>query len=139
MSNFNLVVIMGRLTRDPELKYTPKGTAIANVSIAVNRKWKGESGDEKEETTFLDCVAFSKTAEVITQYLKKGNPIHISGRLRQESWEDKNTNEKRSKLGVVIESFQFLGSSTKSADKPKQEDLPSKPAKQPNDDDSVPF
>ena len=110
MANFNKVILMGNLTRDPELRYTPKGTAIAKIGLAINRKWKSESGEMKEETTFVDVNAFGKTAETIGQYLKKGRPILIEGRLRYETWEDKQTKQKRSKLGVVLETFQFLDS-----------------------------
>ena len=110
MANFNKVILAGNLTRDPELRYTPKGTAIAKIGLAINRKWKSESGEMKEEITFVDVNAFGKTAETIGQYLKKGRPILIEGRLRYETWEDKNTKQKRSKLGVVMESFQFIDS-----------------------------
>ena len=110
MANFNKVILAGNLTRDPELRYTPKGMAIAKVGVAINRKWKSETGEMKEEATFVDVDAFGKTAETIGQYLKKGRPILIEGRLRYETWEDKQTKQKRSKLGVVMETFQFLDS-----------------------------
>jgi single-strand DNA-binding protein len=110
MANFNKVILAGNLTRDPELRYTPKGTAIARLGIAVNRRWKSESGEMKEDVTFVDVDAFGKTAETIGQYLKKGRPILIEGRLRYETWEDKQTKQKKSKLGVVMETFQFLDS-----------------------------
>ena len=110
MASFNKVILAGNLTRDPELRYTPKGTAIAKIGLAINRKWKSESGEMKEETTFVDVNAFGKTAETIGQYLKKGRPILIEGRLRYDTWEDKQTKQKRSKLGVVLENFQFLDS-----------------------------
>jgi len=139
MASYNKVILVGNLTRDPELKYTPKGTAIARISLAVNRKWKTESGEEKEEATFVDCDAFGRTAEVMQQYLTKGKPVLIEGRLKLDTWEDKNTNQKRSKIGVVIETFQFLGSSTKSAEKPEPKELPGKPAKEPDDSDDPPF
>jgi len=110
MANFNKVILAGNLTRDPELRYTPKGLAIAKIGIAINRTWKNETGETKEEVTFVDVDAFGKTAETIGQYLKKGRPILMEGRLRYETWDDKQTNAKRSKLGVVLESFQFLDS-----------------------------
>ena len=110
MASFNKVILAGNLTRDPELRYTPKGTAIARIGLAVNRKWKSETGEMKEEVTFVDVDAFGKTAETIGQYLKKGRPILIEGRLRYDTWEDKHTNQKQSKLGVVLENFQFLDS-----------------------------
>jgi single-strand DNA-binding protein len=110
MASFNKVIIAGNLTRDPELRYTPKGTAVARIGVACNRKWKSETGEMKEEVTFVDVDAFGKTAETIGQYLKKGRPILIEGRLRYETWEDKQTKQKKSKLGVVLETFQFLDS-----------------------------
>ncbi|MBU6409060.1 MAG: single-stranded DNA-binding protein [Verrucomicrobia bacterium] len=110
MASFNKVILMGNLTRDPELRYTPKGTAIARLGLACNRKWKSETGEMKEEVTFVDVDAFGKTAETIGQYLKKGRPIMIEGRLRYDTWEDKQTGQKKSKLGVVLETFQFLDS-----------------------------
>jgi len=110
MASFNKVILAGNLTRDPELRYTPKGTAVARIGLACNRKWKSETGEMKEEVTFVDVDAFGKTAETIGQYLKKGRPILIEGRLRYETWEDKQTKQKRSKLGVVMETFQFLDS-----------------------------
>lgn len=110
MANFNKVILAGNLTRDPELRYTPKGTAIARLGLAINRKWKSETGEMKEDVTFVDVDAFGKTAEVIGQYLKKGRPILIEGRLRYETWEDKQSGQKKSKLGVVMETFQFLDS-----------------------------
>jgi single-strand DNA-binding protein len=110
MASFNKVILAGNLTRDPELRYTPKGTAVARLGIACNRKWKSETGELKEEVTFVDVDAFGKTAETIAQYLKKGRPILMEGRLRYETWEDKQTNQKKSKLGVVLENFQFLDS-----------------------------
>jgi single-strand DNA-binding protein len=110
MANFNKVILAGNLTRDPELRYTPKGMAIVKISVAINRTWKSESGESKEEVTFVDVDAFGRTAENIAQYFKKGRPILIEGRLRYETWEDKQTNQKRSKLGVVLENFQFMDS-----------------------------
>jgi len=110
MANFNKVILAGNLTRDPELRYTPKGTAIAKLGLAINRSWKNEAGETKEEVTFVDVDAFARQAEVLGQYLKKGNPILIEGRLRLDQWDDKQTGQKRSRLGVVLESFQFLSS-----------------------------
>jgi len=110
MANFNKVILAGNLTRDPEMRYTPKGTAVVRIGLAINRNWKTETGETKEEVTFVDVDAFGRTAEVISQYLKKGRPILMEGRLRYESWDDKQTNQKRSKLGVVLENFQFLDS-----------------------------
>src|SRR5882762_10819578 len=98
MANFNKVILAGNLTRDPELRYTPKGSAIADLSVAVNRTWKTETGETKEEATFVEVAAYGRTAEVIAQYLKKGRPILIEGRLKLDQWDDKQTGQKRSKL-----------------------------------------
>ena len=110
MANFNKVILAGNLTRDPELRYTPKGTAIAKIGLAINRNWTTETGEKREEVTYVDVDAFGKTAELIGQYFKKGRPILMEGRLKYDTWDDKQTNQKRSKLGVVMESFQFIDS-----------------------------
>lgn len=110
MPSFNKVILAGNLTRDPELRYTPKGTAVAKIGLAINRTWRDESGQQKEEVTFVDVDAFGKQAETIGQYLKKGRPILVEGRLRLDQWDDKQTGQKRSRLGVVMEAFQFLDS-----------------------------
>jgi single-strand DNA-binding protein len=108
--NLNKVMIAGRMTRDPELRVTPKGTAICTFSIAINRKFKDESGGEREEVTYVDIEAWGKSGETIAKYVTKGRPIFVEGRLRLDQWEDKNTKEKRSRMKVVLETFQFLGS-----------------------------
>src|SRR5206468_6828023 len=110
MASFNKVILVGNLTRDPEVRYTPKGTAIAKLGIAVNRSWKNEAGETKEEVTFVDVDAFGRQAEVIAQYFRKGKPILIEGRLRLDQWDDKQTGQKRSRLGVVLEGFSFVDS-----------------------------
>jgi single-strand DNA-binding protein len=110
MANFNKVILAGNLTRDPELRYTSKGSAIAKLTLAINRSWKSETGETREEVTFVDVDAFGRSAEVIGQYLKKGRPILIEGRLRLDQWDDKQTGQKRSRLGVVMDTFQFLDS-----------------------------
>jgi len=112
MASFNKVILVGNLTRDPELRYTPKGTAIAKLGLAVNRVWTSESGEKKEEVTFVDVDVFGRTAENVGQYMRKGRPILIEGRLRLDQWDDKQTGQKKSKLGVVAETVQFLGSPT---------------------------
>jgi single-strand DNA-binding protein len=109
MASFNKVILVGNLTRDPEVRYTPKGMAIAKLGLAVNRTWRTETGESKEEVTFVDVDAFGKQAETIAQYMRKGNPMLIEGRLRLDQWDDKQTGQKRSRLGVVLEGFQFLG------------------------------
>ena len=110
MANFNKVILAGNMTRDPELRYTPKGTAIAKFGLAINRNWTGEDGQKREEVTFVDVDAFGKQAEVIGQYLRKGRPVLVEGRLKLDQWDDKQTGQKRSRLGVVLESFSFLDS-----------------------------
>src|SRR6185369_14188233 len=112
MASFNKVILVGNLTRDPELRYTPKGTAIAKIGLAVNRVWTNEAGEKKEEVTFVDVDVFGRTAENVGQYMRKGRPILIEGRLKLDQWDDKATGAKRSKLGVVAETVQFLGSAT---------------------------
>ena len=94
----------------PELRVTPKGTAICQFSLAVNRKFKDESGGEREEVTYIDVEAWSKQGETIAKYCTKGRPLFVEGRLRLDQWEDKTTKEKRSRMKVVLENFQFLGS-----------------------------
>ena len=108
-SSFNKVILMGNLTRDPQLKYLPTQTAVAEFGIAMNRKFKTASGEDREEVTFVDCAAFGRTGEVINQYFQKGKPIFIEGRIKYDSWEDKQGGGKRSKISVVVENFQFVG------------------------------
>jgi single-strand DNA-binding protein len=110
MANLNKVLLIGRLTRDPELRYTPSGTPVADFGLAVNRQSTDSSGEKKETTCFVDIVAWSKQAEVIHRYMKKGRQIFIEGRLDFSQWEDKD-GQKRSRLKVVLEGFQFLDSS----------------------------
>jgi single-strand DNA-binding protein len=110
MASFNKVILVGNLTRDPELRYTPKGTAIAKIGLATNRRWTTETGEQREEVTFIDVEAFGKQAETIGNYFKKGRPILVEGRLKLDQWDDKQTGQKRSRLGVVLEAFQFLDS-----------------------------
>lgn len=108
MSSFNKVILLGRLTRDPELRVTPNGNNICKLSIAVSRKYKLADGSMKEEVTFIDVDAFGRQAEVITKFFSKGKPIFIEGRLKLDQWETQ-AGEKRSKLSVVLENFQFIG------------------------------
>ena len=110
MANFNKVIVAGNLTRDPELRYTPKGTAVVKIGLAINRTWKDESGASKEEVTFVDVDAFGRQAEVLAQYMRKGRPLLVEGRLKLDTWEDKTTHQKQSKLKVVLESFSFIDS-----------------------------
>ncbi len=146
MASFNKIILVGNLTRDPELRYTPKGTAVVKIGLAVNHKWRTEAGETKEEVTFVDVDAFGKQAETIAQYLKKGRPILVEGRLKLHSWIEKETQAKKSKLGVVLESFQFLDYGKKeegeSAPAPRTRPAaaarPAEDAPAPEDDD-VPF
>src|SRR5215470_16159325 len=110
MASYNKVILVGNLTRDPELRYTPKGMAIAKIGLAVNRNWTNEAGEKREEVTFVDVDIFGRTAENVAQYMKKGRPILIEGRLKLDQWDDKQTGQKRSRLAVVGEVVQFLGS-----------------------------
>jgi single-strand DNA-binding protein len=152
MANFNKVILVGNLTRDPELRYTPKGMAIAKLGVAINRSWTSETGEKKEETTFVDVDVFGRTAENVAQYLRKGSSLLVEGRLRLDTWEDKQTNQKRSKLGVVAEFVQFLGSPRGAAGDgaPAPASAPARPAPAPaaaaaepevppQEDDDVPF
>jgi single-strand DNA-binding protein len=109
MANLNKVMLIGNLTRDPELRVTPQGTAICQFSLAINRKWKEERGGEREEVVFVDIEAWAKTGETIAKYCTKGRPLFVEGRLKLDQWEDKTTKEKRSRMKVVVENFQFLG------------------------------
>lgn len=109
MANFNKVILIGNLTRDPELRVTPSGTSICKFGLAVNRTYTTQDGEKRDETTFVDIDAFGKPAEIISKYMAKGRPILVEGRLKLDQWEDKNTGEKRSRMGVVCENFQFLG------------------------------
>src|SRR5512136_1237625 len=123
MASFNKVILAGNLTRDPELRYTPKGTAVAKIGLAVNRVWTSETGEKKEDVTFVDVDVFGRTAENVAQYMRKGRPILIEGRLRLDQWDDKQTGQKRSRLGVVLENFQFLDSGNRGepgADAPRR-------------------
>lgn len=108
MANLNKVMLIGNLTRDPELRYTPKGTAVADIAIAINRIWNNEAGQRQEETTFVDVTLWGRQAELAQQYLSKGRGIYVEGRLQMDTWEDKATGQKRSKLKVIGENLQFL-------------------------------
>jgi single-strand DNA-binding protein len=153
MANLNKVMLIGNLTRDPELRVTPKGTAICQFSLAVNRKFKDESGGEREEVTYVDIEAWSKQGETIAKYCTKGRPLFVEGRLRLDQWEDKTTKEKRSRMKVVLENFQFLGSGRADgaagggeggearsyAPRASSAPKPAAPAAQENLDEDVPF
>lgn len=141
MASFNKVILLGNLTRDPELKYTPKGTAACQIGMAVNRKWKNDQGQEQEEVTFLDVQSWGKQAEAIAQYLRKGSPLFVEGRLKLEEWE--KDGKKVSKLRVVLESFQFIGGRAEGGAAQQPRPAPKAPSASldgpsPEDDD-VPF
>ena len=111
MASYNRVILMGNLTRDPQVRYTPSGTAVAEIGMAVNRSWfDKQSNSRREETTFVDVTLWGRTAEVAGEYLSKGRPVLVEGRLQLDQWEDRETGQKRSKLRVVGESMQMLGS-----------------------------
>ncbi len=117
MPSFNRVILMGNLTRDPELRHLPSNTAVTGIALAVNDRWKDkDSGEWKDRANFIDCEAFGRTAEVINEYFRKGKPILIEGRLRMDQWQDKEGNN-RSKLKVVIDGFEFIGSRNEGGDR----------------------
>ncbi len=143
MPSLNKVFLMGNLTRDPELRYTPNGTAVAEFGLAVNRRWTGSDGEQRDETTFVDVNVWARRAEVITEYLRKGDPIFIEGRLRLDQWEGRD-GQKRSRLRVVADNFQFIGPK-RGADRPKTSKEAAPPPSEPEgedvevSDDEVPF
>ena len=108
MSNFNKILLMGNLTRDPQLSYLPSQTAVVEFGLAVNRRWKSKEGENKDETCFVDCRMFGRRAEVINKYCKKGNPLFIEGRLTFDSWQAQD-GTKRSKHRITVENFEFIG------------------------------
>ena len=119
---FNKVILMGNLTRDPEPRTIPSGQSVTSFTLAVNRTWKGQDGTSQESVSYLDCVAWGKAGEVIAQYLQKGRPLLVSGHLEQRSWEDKESGQKRSKVEVVVEDFNFIdsrGATAPTTDQPK--------------------
>lgn len=146
--NLNRVFLMGNLTRDPELKHTPNNTAVAKIGVAVNRRYKTREGEDREETTFVDCDAWGRTAELMCQYLSKGRPIFIEGRLKLDQWKDQDGNN-RSKLKVVIENFQFIDSrpdgggggrnAPRAATEPPTSDQQNEPVHEPISDSDIPF
>jgi len=124
---------MGNLTRDPQLKQTPNNLSVAEIGLACNRKFKSKDGEMREEVTFVDCEAWGRTAETMAKYLSKGKPVFVEGRLKLDQWQDKEGNN-RSKLRVVIESFQFIDSRGGQSSTPPQAAATTAP---PSDD--VPF
>jgi len=152
MPSFNKVILLGNLTRDPEVRYTPKGTAVTELGMAVNRVYTAENGEKREETTFVDITLWGRTAEIAGEYLKKGRPVFIEGRLQLDTWDDKQSGQKRSKLKVVGEGLQLIGSrpgggggggggdeESSSAPRSSKSAPPPKAAPSAPDDDEIPF
>jgi single-strand DNA-binding protein len=150
MAYLNKVFLIGNLTRDPELRVTPKGTAICQFGIAVNRQFKDESGATRDETTFVDIEAWGKQGELVSKYLSKGSPAMVEGRLKLDQWEDKTSGQKRSKLKVVLDNVQFLssrgagggqhaGGEEGEAPAPAAGPKPAAPAAKEHGDEDVPF
>src|SRR4030081_289039 len=131
MASFNKVILLGNLTRDPEIRYTPKGSAVCDLGLAVNRVYTLDSGEKREEVTYVDVVLWARLAEIAGEYLKKGRPVFIEGRLQLDTWDDTQSGQKRRKLRVIGETMQLLGSrpsgggaSSESSD----EERPARPA-----------
>jgi single-strand DNA-binding protein len=149
MASFNKVILLGNLTRDPEIRYTPKGSAVCDLGLAVNRQYTLENGEKREEVTYVDVVLWARLAEIAAEYLKKGRPVFIEGRLQLDTWDDKQSGQKRSKLRVIAESMQLLGSRPSGGGESGGEERASRttapPAKAPAaaaaepDDDEIPF
>jgi single-strand DNA-binding protein len=152
MASFNKVILLGNLTRDPEVRYTPKGTAVTELGMAVNRVYTAENGEKREETTFVDVTLWGRTAEIAGEYLKKGRPVFIEGRLQLDTWDDKQSGQKRSKLKVVGEGLQLIGSrpgggggggggdeEASGAPRASKSTPPPKAAPSAPDDDEIPF
>ena len=146
MASFNKVILLGNLTRDPEVRYTPKGSAVCDLGIAVNRQYTLDSGEKREEGTFVDVVLWSRLAEIAGEYLKKGRPVFIEGRLQLDTWDDKQSGQKRSKLRVIGETMQLLGGRPPGAGggggeggESRKTTPPPKPGAAEPDDDEIPF
>ncbi|MFL6584318.1 MAG: single-stranded DNA-binding protein [Chthoniobacterales bacterium] len=149
MASFNKVILLGNLTRDPEVRYTPKGSAVCDLGLAVNRQYTLDNGEKREEVTFVDVVLWARLAEIAGEYLKKGRPVFIEGRLQMDSWDDKQTGQKRTKLRVVGETMQLLGGRQAGGDADESSSAgakggarpapPPKPAGSEPDDDEIPF
>jgi single-strand DNA-binding protein len=144
MANLNKVLLLGNVTRDPEVRYTPKGSAVCDLGIAVNRAYTTDSGEKREEVTFVDVTLWGRTAEVASEYLKKGRPVFIEGRLQMDSWDDKQTGQKRTRLRVVADNMQLLGGrppggAEGTTDNRQTGASPKKPATAEPDEDEIPF
>jgi single-strand DNA-binding protein len=141
MPNYNKVMLMGNLTRDVEVKFTPSNQAVANIGLAVNRRYRTKDGEDREETTFVDCEAWGRTAEIMQKYLAKGRPVFVEGRLKLDQWQDKDGNN-RSKMRVVVENFQFVdsrGNSTQGSAPQSTSTTTENAPHQPISEDDIPF
>ena len=130
MASYNKVFLMGNLTRDPQVKHLPSQMVVAEFGLAVNRRYKTATGEDKEEVAFVDCTAFGRQAETISQYCTKGKPIFVEGRLKFDTWDDKGGTGKRSKLTVVVENFQFLGRAGEDGQQSSIPDFGGQPSRQ---------
>lgn len=144
MRGFSKAIITGNLTRDPELRNTPNGASVCSFSVAVNRVYRDSNGEQKEDVSFIDCSAWGKLGEMINQYAKKGSGVLVSGRLDQRSWEDKTSGQKRSRVEIVVEDFNFTGSApsgsvSASVDTPAPSDVPDDIPDEEIDLSDVPF
>jgi len=129
MASFNKVILLGNVTRDPEIRYTPKGTAVTELGMAVNRVYSTDSGEKREEVLFVDVTLWGRTAEIAGEYLKKGRPVLIEGRLQLDTWDDKQSGQKRSKLKVVADGLQLIGGRPPGASGGPAESSEPRPAK----------
>lgn len=132
---FNKVILMGNLTRDPEMRTTQSGQNVANFSLAVGRTWKNANGEQQEQTSYINCVAWGKTGEIIEKYVRKGSPLLVSGRLDQRSWEDKESGQKRSTIEVSVEDFNFVSGGRDASAMSSNSGASSQPSSQPAADD----
>ena len=143
MANLNKVLLLGNVTRDPEIRYTPKGIAVCDLGVAVNRAYTTDSGEKREEVTFVDVTLWGRTAEVASEYLKKGRPVFVEGRLQMDTWDDKQTGQKRTRLRVVAENMQLLGGRPQGGAEVGESRQPSAPPKKSAtaepDEDEIPF
>ena len=144
MANLNKVLLLGNVTRDPEVRYTPKGSAVCDLGVAVNRSYTTDSGEKREEVTFVDVTLWGRTAEVASEYLKKGRPVFVEGRLQMDTWDDKQTGQKRTRLRVVADNMQLLGGRPPGGAEPpgdsRQTSAPPKKSESSEpDEDEIPF
>ena len=142
MPNQNLVSLIGNITRDIEVKYTPKGKAVCTLSLAIDHRYTSESGEKRKDTTFVDVELWDRHAEIAGKYAKKGDPLQVTGRLKTDSWDDKETGKKRSKLFVVASDIQLLGAHRDSGAQPSDAAAPAakgKPQQAEVGDDDIPF